>query len=138
MPSRTWRRSIRRRALCAAHFNWTTRASRARSVASRSNHRQRKRGWRLKAAFVYQFPQFVDWPDEVWRDAPAVQLCVLQPNVFGSALDELAHFRGHVVFAGFHETGDLAQQAALLSRFSHQLIWLNPLLRFEGFAPRAA
>jgi uncharacterized protein with von Willebrand factor type A (vWA) domain len=36
------------------------------------------------------------------------------------------------------DTGDLAHQAALLSRFSHQLIWLNPLLRFEGFAPRAA
>jgi uncharacterized protein with von Willebrand factor type A (vWA) domain len=36
------------------------------------------------------------------------------------------------------ETGDLAHQAALLSRFSHQLIWLNPLLRFGGFAPRAA
>ncbi len=34
--------------------------------------------------------------------------------------------------------GDLAHQAALLSRFSHELIWLNPLLRFEGFAPRAA
>jgi uncharacterized protein with von Willebrand factor type A (vWA) domain len=36
------------------------------------------------------------------------------------------------------DTGDLAHQAALLSRFCHQLIWLNPLLRFEGFAPRAA
>jgi uncharacterized protein with von Willebrand factor type A (vWA) domain len=36
------------------------------------------------------------------------------------------------------DSGDLAHQAALLSRFSHQLIWLNPLLRFEGFEPRAA
>ena len=36
------------------------------------------------------------------------------------------------------ESGDLAHQAALLSRFSHQMIWLNPLLRFEGFTPRAA
>ena len=45
--------------------------------------------YRLKAAFVYQFPQFVDWPDEAWHGAPAVQLCVLQPNDFGSALDEL-------------------------------------------------
>jgi uncharacterized protein with von Willebrand factor type A (vWA) domain len=36
------------------------------------------------------------------------------------------------------DSGDLAHQAALLSRFSHQLIWLNPLLRFEGFTPRAA
>ncbi len=36
------------------------------------------------------------------------------------------------------ESGDLAAQAALLRRFSHQLIWLNPLLRFDGFEPRAA
>jgi uncharacterized protein with von Willebrand factor type A (vWA) domain len=36
------------------------------------------------------------------------------------------------------DSGDLGHQAALLSRFCHQLIWLNPLLRFEGFAPRAS
>ena len=36
------------------------------------------------------------------------------------------------------EGSDLAHQAALLSRFSHEFVWLNPLLRFEGFAPRAA
>ena len=36
------------------------------------------------------------------------------------------------------DSGDLEHQAALLSRFSHEFIWLNPLLRFEGFAPRAA
>lgn len=46
--------------------------------------------YRLKAAFVYQFPQFVDWPDEAWRDVSVVQLCVLQPNLFGSALEQLA------------------------------------------------
>lgn len=34
--------------------------------------------------------------------------------------------------------GDLAKEAALLSRFARQFIWLNPLLRFEGFEPRAA
>jgi uncharacterized protein with von Willebrand factor type A (vWA) domain len=36
------------------------------------------------------------------------------------------------------EGGDLGREVALLSRFAHQLIWLNPLLRFEGFAPKAA
>lgn len=36
------------------------------------------------------------------------------------------------------EGDELANQAALLSRFSHEFVWLNPLLRFEGFAPRAA
>lgn len=36
------------------------------------------------------------------------------------------------------EGGGLARQAALLSRFAHELVWLNPLLRFDGFEPRAA
>src|SRR5690606_350834 len=36
------------------------------------------------------------------------------------------------------EHGSLSAEAAQLARFSHQLIWLNPLLRYEGFAPRAA
>jgi uncharacterized protein with von Willebrand factor type A (vWA) domain len=31
----------------------------------------------------------------------------------------------------------LAREAARLSRFAHRLVWLNPLLRFEGFEPRA-
>jgi uncharacterized protein with von Willebrand factor type A (vWA) domain len=34
--------------------------------------------------------------------------------------------------------GDLGRAAAQLHRMAHQVIWLNPLLRFEGFAPRAA
>jgi len=36
------------------------------------------------------------------------------------------------------ENGSLSAEAARLARFSHQLVWLNPLLRYEGFAPRAA
>jgi uncharacterized protein with von Willebrand factor type A (vWA) domain len=31
----------------------------------------------------------------------------------------------------------LGREAARLSRFAHRLVWLNPLLRFEGFEPRA-
>ncbi len=34
-------------------------------------------------------------------------------------------------------SGELGRQAALLSRFAAHLIWLNPLLRFDGFEPRA-
>ena len=34
--------------------------------------------------------------------------------------------------------GDLAQAAAQLRRLAHQIVWLNPLLRFDGFEPRAA
>ncbi len=32
----------------------------------------------------------------------------------------------------------LGREAARLSRFAHRLVWLNPLLRFDGFEPLAA
>ncbi len=35
------------------------------------------------------------------------------------------------------EHGDLSAAAARLHRRAHQLVWLNPLLRFDGFEPRA-
>jgi len=46
--------------------------------------------YRLKAAFVYRFPQFVEWPAEAFQQSRTVDLCVLQPNPFGSELDQLA------------------------------------------------
>jgi hypothetical protein len=45
--------------------------------------------YRLKAAFVYQFPQFVEWPATSWQGATGVQLCILQPNPFGRELEAL-------------------------------------------------
>ena len=36
------------------------------------------------------------------------------------------------------EHGSLGEEAARLARFSHELVWLNPLLRYAGFSPRAA
>ncbi|MDP9043444.1 MAG: VWA domain-containing protein [Pseudomonadota bacterium] len=36
------------------------------------------------------------------------------------------------------EYGDLGRAAAQLHRRAHQVVWLNPLLRFDGFEPRAA
>jgi uncharacterized protein len=36
------------------------------------------------------------------------------------------------------EHGDLANAAAQLRRHAHQFVWLNPLLRFEGFEAKAA
>jgi len=36
------------------------------------------------------------------------------------------------------EPGGLADEAARLRRQAHELVWLNPLLRFDGFEPRAA
>jgi hypothetical protein len=46
--------------------------------------------YRLKAAFVYRFPQFVEWPASALQDAPTLDLCVLEPNPFGSDLQQLA------------------------------------------------
>lgn len=43
----------------------------------------------LKAAFMYQFPQFVEWPSAAWQEARTVQFCVLEPNPFGSELEQL-------------------------------------------------
>ena len=34
--------------------------------------------------------------------------------------------------------GQLVTAAAQLHRLAHEVVWLNPLLRFEGFQPRAA
>jgi hypothetical protein len=36
------------------------------------------------------------------------------------------------------ESGDLTRAARQLRLFSRQIVWLNPLLRFDGFEPRAA
>ena len=36
------------------------------------------------------------------------------------------------------EDGDLSRAAKQLRLFAHRIVWLNPLLRFDGFEPRAA
>ena len=36
------------------------------------------------------------------------------------------------------ENGELARAAKQLRLFAHEIVWLNPLLRFDAFAPRAA
>ena len=45
--------------------------------------------YQLKAAFVYQFTQFVQWPAATWQDARTIQLCIAEPNPFGSELEQL-------------------------------------------------
>lgn len=59
-------------------------------VASGNPAAQTEQGeYRLKAVFLYRFPQFVEWPEPAWRDATSVQLCVAQPNPFGAELERL-------------------------------------------------
>jgi hypothetical protein len=46
--------------------------------------------YRLKAAFIYHFPQFVEWPPTALEGRATVDLCVLDPNPFGGVLEDLA------------------------------------------------
>jgi hypothetical protein len=43
----------------------------------------------LKAALVYKFPPFVEWPAAALDGRDAVQLCVAPPNPFGATLEQL-------------------------------------------------
>jgi hypothetical protein len=45
--------------------------------------------YRLKAAFVYRFPQFVEWPAPALIGHDAIAICVVRPNPFGTLLREL-------------------------------------------------
>ena len=46
--------------------------------------------YRLKAAFLYRFPEFVEWPAAALDGRSTVDLCIHAPNPFGDVLDQLA------------------------------------------------
>jgi YfiR/HmsC-like len=43
--------------------------------------------YRLKAAFLYNFAKFVEWPEPYFSAQPVINLCVIGADEFGSALD---------------------------------------------------
>jgi hypothetical protein len=46
--------------------------------------------YRVKAAFLYNFAKFVDWPEEAFRNAgEPFSVCILGADPFGRALDEV-------------------------------------------------
>jgi hypothetical protein len=45
---------------------------------------------RLKAAFLYRFPQFVEWPAQATAGRTTLDMCVLGPDPFDGVLEELA------------------------------------------------
>jgi hypothetical protein len=51
--------------------------------------------YRVKAAFVYRFPQFVTWPQSATTGSATLDLCIARPSPFGSELEQLA--QGEVV-----------------------------------------
>lgn len=46
--------------------------------------------YKIKAAFLFQFSRFVEWPEEAFASTNApLTICVLGANPFGSALQEI-------------------------------------------------
>jgi hypothetical protein len=69
--------------------------------------------YRVKAAFLFNFAKFVEWPAQAFRSADEpIGLCVLGPNPFGALLDQAVQGKtlGNRTFA-VHEIRD-AQQAS--------------------------
>jgi hypothetical protein len=45
--------------------------------------------YRVKAAFLFNFAKFVEWPPQAFKSADEpIGLCLLGPNPFGSSLDQ--------------------------------------------------
>jgi hypothetical protein len=48
--------------------------------------------YEAKAAFLYNFAKFVDWPVETFRDAvDPITICILGANPFGASLEQTIH-----------------------------------------------
>ncbi len=45
--------------------------------------------YRLKAAFLYNFTRFTEWPSGISTNSKALNICVVGTNPFGSALNEI-------------------------------------------------
>ncbi|MGZ9226368.1 MAG: YfiR family protein [Anaerolineales bacterium] len=46
--------------------------------------------YQLKAAFLYNFSKFVEWPSDAFKsNEPRLLLCVFRDNPFGNVLDEI-------------------------------------------------
>lgn len=114
---------------------------------------------KVKAAFLFNFAKFVTWPPQKSPAAAApLQLCVLQPDPFGSVLGEtvagktidghplqlrvsprITDLRGcHLIFLGETDSAKLASQLAQLSGNNSLLVYesedtlANGAIRFEN------
>jgi hypothetical protein len=55
-------------------------------------HPQVSEEYRVKAAFVYNFTKFVEWPPQTFKSPQdAISICILGKNPFGDSLAEVVH-----------------------------------------------
>ena len=82
-PTRMLRRRSWMLALAAAVLMLASGPARGQGVVATE--------YAVKAAFLYHFAKFIEWPESVGGPSPAVvTLCVVGADPFGDALDELA------------------------------------------------
>ncbi len=43
----------------------------------------------IKAAFLYNFARFVDWPEDVLEESDSLEICILGPNPFSNSLEDI-------------------------------------------------
>jgi hypothetical protein len=66
--------------------------------------------YQVKAAFLYNFAKFVEWPPEAFRsDKDPLRICVLGANPFGSSLSDM--LRGKTVLGRPIALADLTDAA---------------------------
>lgn len=86
--------------------------------------------YRLKAAFMYRFAIFVEWPEQVFTRQPELSLCVLGDDPFGLALDaiqgkQVQQRRLHIQFVRRLEALDLCH---ILFISASEQAWLEDIL----------
>jgi hypothetical protein len=51
---------------------------------------QRHGEYQVKAAFIYKFINFIEWPPESgFNDSPSINLCIIGDDPFGRAIDDM-------------------------------------------------
>jgi hypothetical protein len=82
----TWPDTVRLRGMAAAAFATLLFCTPAWSHADDASASE----YRIKAAFLYNFSRFTNWPNENTAAPAGFNLCVIGENPFGDALDSLS------------------------------------------------
>lgn len=87
--------------------------------------------YQVKAAFLFNFAKFVDWPAQSFKSAgDPIQICLLGPNPFGKALSEAIAGKslGERKFA-LRQIADFSQAATC------QMVWVGAQRKHALDAP---
>ncbi|MEW6067505.1 MAG: YfiR family protein [Nitrospirota bacterium] len=51
--------------------------------------RSKPKEYQVKAAFIYNFVKFIEWPDELFKDSTTVTFCIIGDDPFVSEIDTI-------------------------------------------------